>query len=410
LATLIFAGIAWFLFEPSLTKKKNPVTVQTPDLRAKYEELMVARSLAMNTNFELVIRGGVEWPGLAITKAAKAKWLEHFASSVKSYRSPDPDAYYILKPNRKLRRHFAEHPKPDWVRHTNSLGMRGTLEPAEDAPDLRVIVVGDSHIEGVCRDHETYPAVLGRLLQAEYPEQTIESFNAGVGGYDAYNYLGVLEKHVGLKPDVFVMTVYGGNDFKGGMVLRDYYTGQAGPRTPVQLKKRIAKSGVELHGFNPQEIEQAAYFMSFPAQRRRAVEMMVAITDRMQSICSENGIELICVYLPPPMRGQPQYYQNEIEKLATALPEFADPLGSSDEVADGWLEFVAERDIELLDLRPIFAAADEPLYWTTDCHVNLVGQQLIAESIRPRIEAVLVDKQRDGADGQMPGSAPESGD
>ena len=410
LALAAFSILAWLVFGSRLSGGKTRVAVNTQDLREEYEALMRGRSREALANVEPILRNGVAWPGLAITKEAKAKWLGHFANSVKIHKTPDPDAYYILNPHQVVDWRFPEHPRKVWKRHTNSLGMRGLLEPSEESPDLRVIVVGDSHIEGVCRDRETYPAWLRRLLLADYPGRTIESFNAGVGGYDAYNYLGVLEKFIELKPDIFVMTVYGGNDFKGGLVLRNYYTGTKGPRAVGKLKQRILESGVDLIGLNPQEIEQAAYFMSFPGQARRSVEMMVAITDRMESLCLQNGIQLFCVYLPPPMRAQPQYYREEIAKIETALPEFADPLGSSDQIADAWLEFVDEREIEKLDLRPIFAAAEEPLYWVSDRHINLAGQRLIAESIRPRIERVLRDKIGATEDGEGQDQASDSGD
>ena len=340
-----------------------------------------------------ILRDGVAWPGLALTKEKKERLIKTFANRHSGRMVSDPDAYFAIRPNYRCEWRFPEHPAKTWFSNSNSYGLRGRLEPASEPPDLRVIVTGDSHIEGVCLDHETYPVQLGIRLRREFPDRRIESFNAAVGGYDPYNYLGALEKFSALDPDVFVMTVFGGNDFKGAYSIRSYYASTKGEVSDNRIKTRLVKRGIDLVGLNPQELTQAVFFLENPKEVEKTIATMVALTERMREICAEAGIEFMCVYLPAPLRGQPQFYEEFIATIESTLPEFEDPLGNSDRIADGWIEFLEERALRVLDLRPIFRAHEEQLYWNSDYHLNVRGQAVVAESLQPLIHELLGERE-----------------
>ena len=76
----------------------------------------------------------------------------------------DPYSYFRHRGNLDVERPWEEHPDGRWMLRTNSLGMRRDSEPAAERPDLRVLVVGDSHTDGVCDNDESYCALLEAAL------------------------------------------------------------------------------------------------------------------------------------------------------------------------------------------------------------------------------------------------------
>lgn len=389
----VFLAAAWTLFGDRLSPPEAGGTVRIIDMRDEVDDLREQIRAMPPTEVDPILRDGVPWPGLAITPEKKVLLVRLLARQLEGHMVSDPDAYWVALPNFARSPSFAEHPAKAWISHTNSLGMKGRAEPAEEQPDLRILVTGDSHVEGVCRDWEAYPIQLGMQLRKRYPDKTIESFNAALGGYDMYHYLGVFEKFRWLKPDVFIVTVFGGNDFGGALGNRRFYTAGRRPPSDNQLRIRLMKRGIPLEGLNPQELVQDVLFLENPGDVQLAIEAMVAVTDRLQRLSEEDGIELICVYLPAPLRGQPQFYSELIGELEATLSEFEDPLASSDRIADGWLDFIEERGIRSLDLRPLFRACEEQLYWKADYHLNVRGQRFVAEALQPMIEQLLVERE-----------------
>jgi hypothetical protein len=113
--------------------------------------------------------------------------------------------------------------------------VRGLQQPA-----LRILVTGDSHTDGVCNNSESFTNLLEAELSAAHPGEAIEALNAGKGAYSFYNYLGVLERLLPLRPDVFVVAVYGGNDFVESLALRHTFEHGAPPTRASRRRKRCA--------------------------------------------------------------------------------------------------------------------------------------------------------------------------
>lgn len=45
----------------------------------------------------------------------------------------------------------------------------------------------------------------------------------------------------------------------------------------------------------------------------------------------------------------------------------------------------------MLDLRPVFGAESQALYWS-DMHINLHGQAVVAKALLPRVDALIEDR------------------
>ena len=58
----------------------------------------------------------------------------------------------------------------------------------------RILMTGDSHAAGVCENSESFTNVLEALLTEERGTP-VEAINAAQGGFDHYNYLGILEHY-----------------------------------------------------------------------------------------------------------------------------------------------------------------------------------------------------------------------
>jgi hypothetical protein len=101
----------------------------------------------------------------------------------------------------------------------NSQGFRGP-ELARSGGSTRVIVYGDSFIQGdFSRTEETFTEQLKARLAAK-TGRSIEVINAGVAGYGPDQELRRMEQELpALKPSLVIVAIYAGNDF--GDLLRD---------------------------------------------------------------------------------------------------------------------------------------------------------------------------------------------
>ena len=99
------------------------------------------------------------------------------------YNRYDSQAYWTHEPDLDARRRFDEHPDGAWTMRTNSLGMRRDTDPSSTPPDLRVLVLGDSHVDGICNNSENLCAIAESKLEADHPGTSVEVLNCARGGH-----------------------------------------------------------------------------------------------------------------------------------------------------------------------------------------------------------------------------------
>lgn len=105
---------------------------------------------------------------------------------------PDPDLIWRLKPS------------SSGILATNQLGFRDTTYKAN--ADYKILLLGDSVSwgDGV-RMEKSYPFLLERMLNLDYPGKTFEVINTGVPGYSTFQQLIYLKKQgVKLKPNIII--------------------------------------------------------------------------------------------------------------------------------------------------------------------------------------------------------------
>ena len=297
----------------------------------------------------------------------------------------DPECGYRYLPHLDLPRRLKQHPEEGWNLRTNGMGQRRDTDPSAEQPDLRVLVAGDSHTDGVCNNDESFSGLLEAALRRERPGQTVEVLNAAKGGYTFYNYLGVLRRHLALEPDVFVVTVYGGNDFLEALLLHAWFNGLPGPSgskpywPQVKQAIRLRKTAMA------QAMLSLKYFEHRPEEIRIAFEAARQMLRYVRHVCDEHGVRLIVVYLPPITDVEPDSPAVRLDELCRVLELEPEDLGSTDLLADTLLRWLEARGVETLDLRPAFRAAPESLYWALDLHINTRAHGLIAEQLLKRL-------------------------
>ncbi len=300
----------------------------------------------------------------------------------------DPVAHVWQHASLEQRQPFPEHPEGGWTTRTNALGFRKDQELRESSPDVRILVAGDSHVAGMVPNSESFPNVLEALLTEADPTRTFEGLNAGIGGTAPYSYLGILERHKdALAPDVFIVTLYGGNDFKGILSLHRYFNRLPSPTFGPHGGSRLVKSlpGTGLLG---QQLLQVAHFLDNPHDEPVSAATVNAVTAEMQRQCEEAGIQLVCVYLPPAHDVQPRLFEEQMVAALEVAKLPREGLAISERLADSWLAFLAERGIVHVDLRPALRAVDEPCYWLSDLHLNTRGHRVLAEALVPLVRTV----------------------
>ncbi len=299
----------------------------------------------------------------------------------------------LYQPNIRFSVPFAEYPRKQIEFVVNSLSMREDDEPLAVKPQLRVLVAGDSHTDGVCQNCESFPNLTEAALRerasaestqrkANFDPRSIEVLNAGKGGHSFFNYLGTLERNLDLEPDVFVVTVYGGNDFHE--LLSAWHTyrndGKRPPGAASYPDEIKAAQAISSQGLN-QAFYELKYFDVYPEQMRIALDCAVEVCGQIQALCRERGIRLIVLYLPPRQEIEPDNPALNIRKLLRALKLEPAALANATRLGDEFLSRVAESGIEHLDLRPAFRQAGESLYWNADWHINLAGQRVVAREL-----------------------------
>lgn len=296
----------------------------------------------------------------------------------------DPLMFTRRVANDVYRQPFAEHPDGGWDVRTNSLGMREDGEPRDPAPPLRVLFAGDSHVDGVHPNADSIPSRLEAILSSSRGADAVEALNAGQGSHTLHNYAGVWDTFANLAPDVFVVVVYGGNDFGEAARLDRFLRGD-GPHATRPYLFEYSRLDEGRRSLLPQELSQEAYFRNNPDDVDRAIALARDFAVRQAATCRDAGARAVFVYLPPPTRAQPELYAASLEAcLAQARFDPAD-LGVSDRIADAWIAGLAEEGLDVVDLRPVIAAHDAPLYWHLDHHLNPAGAQVVAAELAGRL-------------------------
>lgn len=270
----------------------------------------------------------------------------------------------------------------------NANGLRKDEEVRAERPDLRILVTGDSHTDGVVPNSLSFANRLERMLARAAPERSVEVLNAGKGGYSFFQYMGALECHRALDPHLYVVTVYGGNDFEELLLPHYAFARKPRPRGKVDTWPAMERA-LAMHPAPSQGLVAVNYFHHNPEQVDVALEVALRISGEIAELCAARGTRLLFVYLPPPYAPLAPAVREVLDRQLEVLGLDHSDLEVFDRMADRFLAGLAERGIAHHDLRPAFAASDQLLYWLTDHHINRDGHALVARELAPVVERIF---------------------
>jgi len=390
LVGLAIATAAWKL-------RPEGATVETHDNREEYEGLIEKRTQGEASVATMASPGGSEAARALDEPLRRGPIPEKDARVLFSALRQggkrtiyDPQAYYWEASSFRSPKTFAEHPSGSWNVRTNDMGFRKSVDVLQEKPDLRIIATGDSHTAGVIPNREQFVNALERLLEEVAPTKSIEGLNAGKGAYSFYNYVGALEKVLPLEPDVFVMAVFGGNDFFECVRVYRYFNQlRSAPKAPGFKRKTFESLREESRKLFAQGMNQIGTFREFPIYREYGLVVARRSATAVREICDENGIRLVCVYIPPCADAQPHLIRDQLDRVIEGMAWTESDVHDTDRIADEYLGFLEESGIAAIDMRDIYRQSSKACYWMTDLHINTEGHRLIAVALAEELRALL---------------------
>jgi hypothetical protein len=298
----------------------------------------------------------------------------------------DPWCYYARLPLTDVRVEWPEHPRGAWRLVSNADGLREDGEIARERPDLRVLVTGDSHTDGWCDNAESFANLLEAELARRNPGRSVEVLNAGNAGYSFHNYLGVLAKWRALAPDVFVVCVYGGNDFRDVLAPAAYFRREPPWPFPEEEQEEVALGRKLSIAGMTNAFRSLFYFRRHPEGAERALADALELCGEMSAACRALGTRCVVLYLPTAVdvdrELRPELFRRWIRKLGFSEEDLA----IHARLGERLLADLRAAGVETLDLTEALRARGEPCYWERDLHLNLVGHAVVAGVLVPVVE------------------------
>lgn len=247
--------------------------------------------------------------------------------------------------------------------HYNETGLRGVLPVvAKDSNEYRIVVLGDSFIEGDgAKENETLPVQLQELLSARFPNKKISVINAGISGSNPLYEIDIYERKLTkYQADLIILSVFP-NDLsdinimqhQGNIPLQEYFSA-------LSHLFRIVYFGIlNYDNFELTDIPESTSM--------RRMEIITDLNHRIHTFrnsLSASRQQLLIVYIPSKGELEDDTFDNTYSKV------LQNALKSDVNLSDTF----AARGINQYDSLPVY-------YWKNDAHFNPKGYKLAAEII-----------------------------
>lgn len=306
------------------------------------------------------------------------------------YYQADARMGHAHRPDVRRRVRWPEHPDGGFVMATNAQGLR------EDGPVVvprpqglwRVLVVGDSHTDGVVPNAASFPNLLEAALSAQ--GAPMELLNAGTGFYGPDQYTRTLAAWGDLEPSAIIVTLYLGNDPLDTLRAREAAGQLAVPR-PKGYYPRLAAAEALMGPGIAQGLNQLALFSSSPALMDAALGFTVGALSELREGCVQRDIPLLVALLPSKLVVEPA----DIPQLGEALAAAGlDPAAPSLEIRlrEELKRRLVAEGIQTLDLSPWMRCPGAPCFWRADHHLSAAGHQAVAEALRRQAPAPILGR------------------
>lgn len=307
----------------------------------------------------------------------------HFPSSDNDYYQADSLAGHFHKPNVSREFKWAEHPEGKITMKTNNIGLRndGDIKVKKDKNQFRVIITGDSHIDGVVKNNESVAFFLSEGLNKLYPTKKAEVLNAGNGYFGPQNYLGVYQKFEDYNPDIFIVTIYTGNDFLDAIRIEAENERLNVLERPKGYYDKLWEIDGLYSGFTGQQLNQLKFFNTYPSYVDTSLHITQQSLFEIKNLCKKNGSSFLVVLLPTKIDTEPQIDKIRIDEVFEIMNFNQSHLQKNREMVLMLTNWLNKNSISYINLEEAFKNSNEELFWKADYHINVNGHRTIAEEI-----------------------------
>lgn len=299
----------------------------------------------------------------------------------------DPLAYSVLRPGFSARIPWPEHPAGGYVERTNNLGFREDEPTFRHKRDLRVLVLGDSHTEGVAANDETYPHVLEARLAARGGGREVEVLNLAVGATGPWSYRGMLEKWKGLDPDLVLAALFTGNDFWDALHVADFFSKRRPRRPPRGYRRKIQRAS-RIFPVS-QGVNQAYRFHFFPGEADLALGEAVRAFLSIDERCRAIGARFLALILPTKEDVDGEDDRKRFEGGLRGLGLTPEDYAIHQRLARRFAARLRARGIRVVDATASMQAVSRPLYWRRDRHLSVAGHEVVADLLVEPVREML---------------------
>ncbi|WP_299887527.1 SGNH/GDSL hydrolase family protein [uncultured Lacinutrix sp.] len=296
-----------------------------------------------------------------------------------AYLQKDSLAMFVHIPNIKIYDHWGTpQQKLTTERRTNNLGFREDNDIIEKRQnEYRILVTGDSHTDGVLKHNpQSFVNIWEEKLNASDSLSYYNCINGGVGYYTFRNYLGFLKKYTHLKPDMYIINVFTGNDFREAPVFEDDRTNITNvfKNTYTRIKKRFYKAEKKAIPFT-QGIEQTLYFCSFPSEKEKSLRLAKKYMQEIKKICKQENIQLVVTLLPSKIETNP-IFKSKIQNLFDLND---DEIKTTELLTNNFASWLSSENILNYNLKQPLEQATEKVFWDEDLHINVKGHEVVGD-------------------------------
>ncbi|MGE0144435.1 MAG: SGNH/GDSL hydrolase family protein [Planctomycetota bacterium] len=265
-----------------------------------------------------------------------------------------------------------------------------------DLPDLadrpRVLVLGDSHVDGVVSTADNFTSILERRFESD--ARPIHVLNAGCGLYSLWQYaLRARTLVPQYRPRVVVVGVFLGNDLldlENRKVphldddLREQPAAAEAAAETTSERSRALAIERQFEQIFWQGLNQALYLHRQPDRLQPILAKARRSVEDLERTAAANGAALLWVLIPSFDLVQPKHASG-LSKLAGEVVDG----GVQRKLRDGFMALLADRSADVIDLEPVFVADGRLELYALDFHIYREGHRLLALQVEPRLKVLL---------------------
>lgn len=278
------------------------------------------------------------------------------------------------------------------VKHRDRFGFLREDELPEPIDRPCVLVLGDSHIDGVVDTADNVSTRLERRSEAD--GQPLRVLNAACGMYGLWqhNLRGrvLIER---FRPRVVVVVVFLGNDFLDlenptmphlDDALQEQPEGTLDSAEPVRRRRRDLDLPEDRQMLFWQGLDQARFLQQQPERRPFLLAKAKHAVEALEAAAAAHGAKVLWALLPS--------YDLVFPERTAALSAVAAQVvasGAQRQMRDQFVRLLAQRQATVVDFEPTFRAKGGSALYASDFHVYRRGHELMAEALQAPLRALL---------------------